>query len=108
MPDVRPSLEEVVPKAVFRAEVAEWARRMNVRYKEIHVRPMKNKWASCSTSGRLTFDSSLLWQSADFRRQVIVHELTHLKVPNHGKLFKALLRARLSTATMTISGRDNP
>jgi predicted metal-dependent hydrolase len=28
-----------------------------------------------------------------FREYVIVHELLHLKVPNHGKLFKSLLRA---------------
>jgi len=28
-----------------------------------------------------------------FREYVIVHELLHLKVPNHGKLFKTLLRA---------------
>jgi hypothetical protein len=30
-----------------------------------------------------------------FRRRVIVEELVHLKVPNHGKLFRSLLRAYL-------------
>ncbi len=34
-------------------------------------------------------------QPAPFREYVIVHELLHLKVPNHGKLFKTLLRAYL-------------
>lgn len=29
------------------------------------------------------------------RKRVIVEELLHLKVPNHGKLFKALLKAYL-------------
>lgn len=53
------------------------------------------KWASCSQSGRLTFDTELLRQSADFKAKVIVHELLHLKVPNHGPLFKALLKAYL-------------
>ena len=51
---------------------------------------MKRKWASCSSKGNLTFDTDLLDQPAEFRRKVIVHELLHLKVPNHGKLFKAL------------------
>jgi len=36
-----------------------------------------------------------LRQSADFRAKVIVHELLHLKVPNHGPLFKALLKTYL-------------
>jgi hypothetical protein len=27
---------------------------------------------------------------------VIVHELLHLKVPNHGKLFRALMKAYLA------------
>jgi predicted metal-dependent hydrolase len=37
----------------------------------------------------------LLRQPARVRRRVIVEELLHLKVPNHGKLFRALLRAYL-------------
>ncbi len=57
---------------------------------------MKGKWASCSTSGRITFSEDLLSEPADLRREVIVHELLHLKVPNHGKLSRALLKAYLS------------
>ena len=56
---------------------------------------MKRKWGSCSTAGRLTFNSDLLAESAAQRKRVIVEELLHLKVPNHGKLFKALLKAYL-------------
>ena len=33
-----------------------------------------------------------------FRAEAIVHELLHMKVPNHGKLFKALLRTHLANA----------
>jgi predicted metal-dependent hydrolase len=88
-------LETTVPKEIFKAEVAAWAKRIGVAPRQLHVRPMKKKWGSCSTAGRVTFDAELLTQPADFRNQVIVHELLHLKVPNHGKLFKALLRAYL-------------
>lgn len=89
------SLEEAVPVDIFRAEVEAWARRLGVTPREVRIRPMKRKWASCSSSGRLTFDLDLLRQPADFRRKVIVHELLHLIIPNHGALFKALLRAYL-------------
>jgi predicted metal-dependent hydrolase len=56
---------------------------------------MQTKWASCSTAGRLTFDESLLSKSRDLQDYVIVHELLHLRVPNHGKLWKSLMRAYL-------------
>jgi predicted metal-dependent hydrolase len=85
-------LEAIIPAAVFRSEVAAWARQLRVSPREIRIRPMKRKWASCSSNGRLTFDSDLLRQSAAFRREVAMHELLHLRVPNHGKLFKSLLR----------------
>lgn len=89
-------LEEAVPKDVLRAEVQAWAKRLRIHPKEIHIRPMKRKWGSCSTTGRVTFDASLLRQPAEFRRRVIVEELLHLRVPHHGKLFKSLLKAYLS------------
>lgn len=89
-------LEEMVPADLFKAEVKAWVRRIGIKPLEIHIRPMRRKWASCSSKGRLTFDTELLRQPAAFRAEVIVHELLHLKVPNHGRLFKALLRSYLA------------
>ena len=68
-----------------------------VEPREVRIRPMTRKWGSCSTAGRLTLDEGLTKQAAEFRKEVIVHELLHLKVPNHSKLFKVLLRAYLKT-----------
>ncbi len=91
-------LEETVPASVVKSEVWFWAKRIGVEPREIHIRPMKTKWASCSSRGRMTFDTGLLCQPADFRREVIIHELVHLKVPNHGKLFNSLVSAYLDKA----------
>lgn len=91
-------LEETIPADLFKAEVRAWAKRTGVKPKEIHLRPMKKKWASCSSNGRLTFNTDLLGEPASFRAEVIVHELLHMKIPNHGKLFKALLKAHLAKA----------
>src|SRR5512139_1484974 len=88
-------LEEAVPRDVFQAEVAAWAKRMRVHPKVIQVRPMKRKWGSCSTAGRVTFDTALLRQHAEFRKRVIVEELLHLRIPSHSTLFKAMLAAYL-------------
>lgn len=96
-------LEEVIPAPVFRAEVGTWARRIGVEPKEIRLRPMRRKWASCSSAGRLTFDTALLRQPAAFRSEATVHELLHLKVPNHGRLFRSLLRSHLSRRAVPAS-----
>ncbi len=85
-----------MPSEVFKAEVNAWAKKIGVEANEVHVRPMSKKWASCSSKGRLTFNTALLEEPASFRREVIVHELLHLKVPNHGRVFKALLKAYLA------------
>ena len=79
--------------AAFKAQVIQWAKRIRVRPRQLRLQPMRRKWASCSTRGTVSFSTEVLAQPAAFREYVIVHELLHLKVPNHGKLFKALLRA---------------
>jgi hypothetical protein len=56
---------------------------------------MRNKWASCSTSGHLNFNADLLGLDEALWDYVIVHELLHLFVPNHGRLWKGLMRAHL-------------
>jgi len=91
-------LEDIVPIAVLREEVTAWAKRIKVKPVEVRIRKMTRKWASCSSRGRLTFNPELLSQPASFRREAIVEELLHLKIPNHGKLFKALKAAYMSSA----------
>ncbi len=91
-------LEETVPADLFKAEVRAWAKRIGVEPREVHLRPMRRKWASCSSNDRLTFNTALLGEPASFRREVIVHELLHLQIRSHGKVFKALLKAYLAEA----------
>lgn len=71
----------------------------------VQVQNMARKWASCSTSGRICFSSDLLLEDAAFRELVIVHEILHLRVPNHGKLFKSLLNAYLPDWEKVAAGR---
>ena len=79
----------------FKGRVLEWARKLEVDAKAIYIRPMSRKWASCSTAGTLTFSDELLEMPKDLGNYVIVHELLHVAVPNHGKLWKSLMRAHL-------------
>ncbi|NMB49072.1 MAG: M48 family metallopeptidase [Bacteroidales bacterium] len=76
----------------FKKDVLTLAKEVGVEPKEIHIRAMKRKWASCSNKGRLTFDETLLDKPKEIKYKVILHELLHLKYPNHGKMFNSLLK----------------
>jgi len=75
--------------------VLEWAERLDVHAGSLTVRPMKSKWASCSTAGNLNFNVELLELDREIGTYVIVHELLHFSVPNHGRLWKSLMTAHL-------------
>lgn len=94
---MRERTDELVRREIFKAEVRRWAERIGVEVREIHLRPMRRKWASASRRGRLTFNIELLEQPFAFQQEVIVHELLHLKLGNgsHARLFRAFLRAYL-------------
>src|SRR6478735_1123847 len=85
----------VTDKTEFKARVRGWAEKLGASVISISVRPMNTKWASYSTTGRLTFDASLLKLREELQDYVIAHELLHFHAPNHGKLWKSLMRAHL-------------
>jgi len=84
----------------FKREVFDWADEVGVNPKEIHLRKMTKKWASCSSKGRLTFSYELLNKSKEQRAKAIVHELLHLKYKSHNKMFNSLLSAHLAKKGM--------
>jgi predicted metal-dependent hydrolase len=82
-------------KREFKSRVRKWAEKLDVKVRMVTMRPMRNKWASCSTAGNLHFDEGLLSLDRKLGDYVIVHELLHFSVPNHGKLWKSLMSAHL-------------
>jgi len=75
--------------------VALWAIRLRVKPRLVRVQRMTQKWGSCSTAGTITLAADLNDHEAGFQDFVIAHELLHLRVPNHGRLFKALMTAHI-------------
>lgn len=82
-------------KNEFKERVVKYAQSMDITFNSVSVRPMARKWASCSTAGNLSFNSELIDMPRKLGEYVIVHELLHFHVPNHGKLWKSLMRAYL-------------
>jgi len=75
--------------------VRSWTARIGVKVPQIHLRKMSRKWASISTSGRLTLNSELLEIPKLLGEFVIVHEVVHMIAPSHGKVFKSFMFAYL-------------
>lgn len=88
-------MKAIDDKDRFKQRVWHWADKLEVKIVWLGVRPMRNKWASCSTSGHLNFSDELPALKPELWDYVIVHELLHFSVPNHGKLWKSLMRAHL-------------
>lgn len=92
-------------KASFKRRVSHWADKIGVKPQAVYVQAMRNKWASCSTAGRVYFNSAILRHGDRFQDHVVVHELLHLVVPNHGKLFKSLWLAHLGAQNILLACR---
>jgi len=88
-------MQAINHKGDFKQRVRLWADKLGVKVVWLGVRPMRNKWASCSTSGHLNFSDELPDLKPELWDYVIVHELLHFSVPNHGKLWKSLMRTHL-------------
>ncbi len=56
------------------------------------VRDMKTRWGSCSVqSAKIRFNLGLAEKPRECIEYVVLHELAHLRVSNHGAEFKAIL-----------------
>ena len=83
------------PAFRLKERVRVWAERLNVTPKIVRVQRMTRKWGSCSTAGTITLADDLDSRCGAFQDFVIAHELLHLRVPNHSRLFKALMTAHV-------------
>jgi len=72
----------------------EEAEALGVVYGRIQVRDQRTRWGSCSTRGTLSFNWRLALAPHDVLDYVVVHELCHLREPNHSSRFWGLVESR--------------
>jgi predicted metal-dependent hydrolase len=95
--DARPALEryyrraarrEIAPRLDRAAELA------GVAYEDLTIRGQRTRWASCSTSGRMSFNWRLLLAPERVLEYVVWHEVCHLEILDHSPRFWSLLERR--------------
>jgi predicted metal-dependent hydrolase len=69
----------------------EQGERIGVEYRRIRIGGQRTLWGSCSPRGTLSFNWRLVLAPLEVLDYVVVHELCHLRVPNHSRRFWALV-----------------
>ncbi len=98
----RPLIEE---------RVAHFAGLTGLRGKKIRLSSARTRWGSCSSRGTLSFTWRLVMAPPEAIDYVVVHELCHLKHPNHSPAFWAAVAAvmpgyKVQRAWLKKRGRD--
>ena len=63
-------------------------------YTTLQIRGQRTRWASCSTSGAMSFNWRLLLAPEEILDYVVEHEVAHLDVQDHSNRFWRLLASR--------------
>jgi hypothetical protein len=67
---------------------------LGVAYARIQIRDQRTRWGSCSSRGTLSFNWRLVLAPFAVLDYVVVHELCHLREPNHSGAFWDLVVSR--------------
>jgi predicted metal-dependent hydrolase len=94
--DVRPALEHAMRVAARRqltAELHPLAARLGLRISRISIRNQRSRWGSCSRGGRIALNFRLIQMPPAVREYILIHELMHLRQPNHSRRFWSLVES---------------
>jgi predicted metal-dependent hydrolase len=84
----RAARKEIAPRLESAAALA------GLSYKDLTIRGQRTRWASCSTTGRMSFNWRLLLAPERVLEYVVWHEVCHLEILDHSPRFWTLLESR--------------
>ena len=84
------AIEKIIPLT------KKWAKNMGVEPEHISFRYSKNRWGSCSSTNRISFNYHLVKLSSSLIEYVVIHELAHITYQNHSKDFWKLVHKHLA------------
>ena len=90
--DVMQAWHKSILHATLPPLIRAWEERLNVRLKGYFLRRMKTRWGSCNhRTKHIRLNTELVTKPSHLLDYVLLHEMVHLIVPNHGARFVALM-----------------
>ena len=75
-------------KKLFPQFMEKWLKILDEHVEKVAIKPMKTRWGSCNYVKKyINLNTELIKRTPFEIEYVVLHELTHLKYPNHGKGF---------------------
>ncbi len=75
--------------------VSTWSSRLGMEPNGILIRDQRKRWGSCDRLGNIRLNWRLIMAPVSLIEYVVVHELCHLKYPDHSNRFWIMLRAAM-------------
>jgi hypothetical protein len=79
--------ELIIVKKYLRDRVEYLAKRHGFQYNKLAFKSMMTRWGSCSPKNNISLNILMAQLSKDFQDYIILHELLHTRIKDHGKGF---------------------
>ena len=89
-------------KAQLPGRLAELAARYGFTYNRVAIKHNASNWGSCSTKGNINLNLNIVRLPKVLQDYVLIHELCHLRHPDHGHGFHLLLEHLLTDNIMKL------
>ena len=89
-------------KAQLPSRLAELASRYGFTYNRVSIKHNASNWGSCSTKGNINLNLNIVRLPKVLQDYVLIHELCHLRHPDHGPGFHLLLEHLLTDNIMRL------
>lgn len=80
---IRMEAKNILPSRLF-----EWSKKLDLPYNACRIKNNKTNWGSCSGKGNINLNMHLIRLPKHLMDMVLVHELMHTIIPNHGDDFQ--------------------
>jgi predicted metal-dependent hydrolase len=89
-------------RQVLESRLEEIAAQHGFTYNRVTIRNQKTRWGSCSSKNNISLNMKLVLLPDDLRDFILLHELVHTKVKNHGNDFwKEITKAEPKARELT-------